>query len=150
MSNERLNTSELVDQTLFILPHLSKKLFEPIHRNEASELHQTHFHILHLVSEHPMLKISEIAAKLAVKKPNLTPLLNTLTEKGFISRKKDEHDGRVMYITLTETGRRFLDEKKGELQIKVADRLASLSAEDQAKLGRAVADMHEVISKLED
>lgn len=150
MKEEKIDTGELVVQTLSILPLMTKKLFGPVHVLHDSDLHHTHFHILTIISDAGAIRTTEIANKLAIKKSNLTPLLSKLITKNFISRRKDEADRRVIYIELTEEGSVFLNEKKEILQKKVRERLAKLTLEEQETLQKSVFDLHSVLSKLEE
>lgn len=148
MPDKSTNTSELVEQTLSILPHMSKKLFGPVHILHDSALHHTHFHILHIVEDAGSIRTTEIAKKIAVRKSNLTPLLNKLFEYSYINRTPDPDDKRAIRIELTEHGKAFLADKKEIIEADVEEKLASLTAEDREKLSRAVADLHDVMAKL--
>lgn len=148
MKRESVDTSELVKQTLSIIPLMTKKLFGSVHILHDSDLHHTHFHIMHIVADAKSIRTTEIAKKLAIRKSNLTPLINKLMEKNFIVRVKDEDDRRVIYIELTQEGNVFLKEKKAILEKEVEERLAELTDEDQKKLQEAVLNLDSVLSKL--
>jgi len=150
MKQEAMNTSKLVEQTLSVIPMMTKKLFGPIHILHDSDLHHTHFHILHLVADACSIRTTEIAKKMDIRKSNLTPIINKLVEKNLISRVRDSEDRRVIYIKMTENGDVFLKEKKEILEREVKERLAKLSVEDQKKLQEAVLNLDSVLSKLTD
>ncbi|WP_416147232.1 MarR family winged helix-turn-helix transcriptional regulator [Salipaludibacillus sp. HK11] len=150
MTRNPINTSELVKQTLSVFPLMSKKLFGPVHILHDSDLHHTHFHILHIVADVESIRTTEIAKKLAIRKSNLTPLINKLMDKEFIRRVRDEQDRRVVYIKLTEQGNNFLEEKKEILEKEVKERLVELSEEDQQKLQEAILNLDSVLSKLSE
>ena len=50
--------------------------------------------------------ISEIAMDLGVARPSVTVSINKLVEKGYVHKRKDPADGRLVYVTLTESGRK--------------------------------------------
>ncbi|UOR10243.1 MarR family winged helix-turn-helix transcriptional regulator [Halobacillus amylolyticus] len=145
---EPLDTSKLVEETLSVIPLMAKKIFGPIHVLQDSDLHHTHFHILNIIADAGSIRTTEIGKKLAIRKSNLTPLLNKLITKKFILRIRDNQDRRVIYIEVTEEGKNFLAEKKGILQEEVKERLAKLDLEDQRKLQEAVFNLNSVLEKL--
>lgn len=51
------------------------------------------------------LKPSVIAERLAVSAPTISDSVKTLTAKGFVERRADEHDARVSLVVLTTKGR---------------------------------------------
>lgn len=149
MSRDSINTEELVEQMLSVMPLFAKKLFGPVHILHDSDLHHTHFHIMHLIDDAGSIRTTDIARKLAIKKSNLSPMLQKLTTKEFILRKKDPADRRVIYIELTRAGQSFLEEKKVVLQKEVEERLSALPSEDKKTLQEAVGSLQSVLSKLE-
>jgi DNA-binding MarR family transcriptional regulator len=48
--------------------------------------------------------ISEIADDLDITLPSVTVQINKLQQKGFVQKRKDDKDGRVIYAKLTEFG----------------------------------------------
>ena len=150
MAKESINTNDLVEQTLSVLPHMSKKLFGPVHVLHESDLHHTHFLILHMIEDAQSIRTTDIAKKMEIRKSNLTPLLNKLFEKKYITRLPDSHDKRVKYIELTSEGREFLNQKKNVIQADVEEKLATLDKAEQEKLFEAVSNLHEVIGKLNE
>jgi DNA-binding MarR family transcriptional regulator len=48
--------------------------------------------------------ISDIAADLDIARPSVTVSINKLVEKGYVHKHKDETDGRMVYVTLTDEG----------------------------------------------
>lgn len=143
------NITELVEHTLSVFPLMTKKLFGTVPLFADSDLHQTHFHILHTIAEADFIRTTEIARKLGIQKSNLTPLMHKLMDKNFIQRERAESDRRVITIRLTEEGEAFLQEKKAILEKEVKKRLQQLSASDQEKLLHAVNDLNEVLGKLD-
>ncbi|MFC7063588.1 MarR family transcriptional regulator [Halobacillus seohaensis] len=127
---------------------MAKKLFGPVHILHDSDLHHTHFHILNIIADADSIRTTDIGKKLAIRKSNLTPLINKLMDKNFIIRVRDNEDRRVIYIELTEEGKVFLEEKREILQQEVKERLGKLSVEDQRKLQEAVFNLDSVLSKL--
>ena len=50
--------------------------------------------------------ISDIASDLGIARPSVTVSINKLVEKGYVHKRRDEVDGRMVYVTLTDEGSR--------------------------------------------
>ncbi|NLC33332.1 MAG: MarR family transcriptional regulator [Clostridiales bacterium] len=50
--------------------------------------------------------ISDIALDLGITRPSATVSINKLVEKGYVNKRKDSTDGRLVYVTLTDTGKK--------------------------------------------
>ncbi|WP_235439698.1 MarR family winged helix-turn-helix transcriptional regulator [Paenibacillus sp. DMB20] len=57
-----------------------------------------------------------MADVLFVGKSSITSIVNRLAERGWIERERDEGDRRVVYLTLTEEGRKI--HRKAELHLQ--------------------------------
>jgi DNA-binding MarR family transcriptional regulator len=51
--------------------------------------------------------VSDIAADLEVAIPSVTVAINKLLRRGYLSKCRDENDGRVVYVTMTELGHKM-------------------------------------------
>jgi DNA-binding MarR family transcriptional regulator len=74
-------------------------------RKSANGFGDTHFHILHLLSEFPSLPVGEIAERCRVAAPTISKMLNPLEAEGVIERQIDPTNRRVIRVKLTEAGR---------------------------------------------
>jgi DNA-binding MarR family transcriptional regulator len=55
------------------------------------------------------MQMSELGELLLVTRSNITGLVDCLVAKDYVARAEVEHDRRVRMVSLTETGRAFLD-----------------------------------------
>ena len=51
--------------------------------------------------------IGDIALDLGIARPPVTVSVNKLQEKGYVDKRRDDKDGRVVYVTLSEKGRKI-------------------------------------------
>ena len=58
----------------------------------------------------PNMKASELAGKMGIAAPGVTPVLNRLENLGYISRQTDRRDRRVVLVSLTDRGNTMLEE----------------------------------------
>lgn len=83
----------------------------------------------------------QLCEHLKCEPPTVTNMVKSLEQNGFIYRKRDEIDGRVMRIFLTEEGKALegpVRSKWGEQQDKL---LHSISSEDRAVLKKLMQQM---------
>ncbi|KAA2244318.1 MarR family winged helix-turn-helix transcriptional regulator [Salinarimonas soli] len=61
--------------------------------------------VMMVLWEEDDLTVSGIGERLSLDSGTLTPLLKRLEAAGFVSRRRDTHDERLVRVTLTEKGR---------------------------------------------
>ena len=78
----------------------------------------SHIQILVMLSSGD-ITIGDISSTLGIAKPNITPLLDSLTERGYVERIRGTGDKRIVNVHLTESGRRKLEELQGAIAQQV-------------------------------
>ena len=73
---------------------------------EFKDITNNDMHIIEAVGISDPRKMSDIAGDLGVTVGTLTSNMNGLEKKGYIIRERSENDRRVVYITLTERGKK--------------------------------------------
>jgi DNA-binding MarR family transcriptional regulator len=78
------------------------------------------FNVLRILkgSAPQMLTCSEIGNRLLDRTPDVTRLLSRLEKNGLITRERADHDRRIVYVGISESGIRLL----GEMNPVVTDR----------------------------
>lgn len=93
---------------------IAERLFEafrsiaPISRNPGfgSGVRRGEFQLMHcLAHESGGLRVGDLAARLGVRPPTASQLLDTLVERGLVERYADEHDRRAIRVRLSPQGR---------------------------------------------
>lgn len=79
---------------------------EAVITEEFKDITNNDMHIIEAIGIDEPLNMSVIAKKLNVTVGTLTTNMNGLDKKGYIIRERSTHDKRVVYITLTERGRK--------------------------------------------
>ncbi len=62
--------------------------------------------VILLLSDEPGLTPGQLAQRLAVKAPTMTRTIGRMEAQGFVERKADGADGRLIKVFLTETGQK--------------------------------------------
>ncbi len=92
----------------------------------------TQYIVMLVLWEKDNIKVGTLCERLYLDNGTVTPLLKKLEEKGYIHRERDTVDERVVYIKLTDAGRK-LKEQAREIPVKVGSCL-SLTQEEAAQL----------------
>lgn len=73
---------------------------------EFKDITNNDMHIIEAIGIEEPRKMSEIAKRLDVTVGTLTTNVNNLEEKGYIVRERSIHDKRVVFVYLTEKGKK--------------------------------------------
>ena len=79
-----------------------------------------------MLSNSAIMPTSEIGRRLGISKPNVTPLLDKLVEKGYVDRVPDARDRRIVNIVVTEKGKRFNAARNAHCRKVIKRNLAAL------------------------
>src|SRR4051794_9324594 len=82
--------------------------------------------------------LGELATAERVQPPSMTRIVARLEEGGFITRTTDKADRRCVRVALTPAGSNFLSKSRTRRDAYLADRVANLSAGEQALLADAL------------
>src|SRR5689334_8326663 len=73
-------------------------------RHPDNELSLTAMAVLGALYRHGDQSLGELAQRERVQPPSMTRTVTCLEEAGHVTRRKDESDGRLVLVSLTETG----------------------------------------------
>ena len=139
---------EISESALLLFP-LLKRLFNGDPRTPAlASLRNQTYHILRILERRGPLPVSAVGRQLFIAKQNMTTLIDRLTKDGLVERKKDASDRRIINVTLTEKGGRFLKERKLGLKKIVRENLSKLGDEDIESLHSAFREIKNIVFKL--
>ncbi|MDO4534377.1 MAG: MarR family transcriptional regulator [Clostridium perfringens] len=138
VSSTLLYLSFSLNRIIFNNPELTKGLTIP----------PSHVRVIFCLDHNGPMSISEIAKKLSIYKPNMTPILDKLIQEGFIVRCEDPKDRRILRITLTEKAHDFIKIQKRKLEEIFQNKIGDLSKEDLATLIKASSELNNIIVKL--
>lgn len=84
---------------------------------------------------------SDLVRRLEIEAPSVTSLVNGMARKGWVRRTRSTADGRVKRLSLTQKGRRLIEDAR-EAQVPVEESMAAtLSPGEQATLKRLLRTM---------
>lgn len=105
-----------------ILVHLFNEILEleekAIITEEFKDISNNDMHIIEAVGPGNDSTMSMVARKLGITAGSLTTSVNSLVNKKYLVRERSESDRRVVYVRLTEKGRKaFLHHKDYHMQM---------------------------------
>jgi DNA-binding MarR family transcriptional regulator len=90
---------------------------------------------LSIIRHFPGITPSQLEPILMIERPSVTSLINGMTDKGYIVRKDNPHDGRSKQLYLTEAGQ-DLAEKTQHYASLIEERVKSGMTEEEFEMLR--------------
>ena len=78
----------------------------------------------------------ELSEALYLSTPRVASALNSLSKKGFIERSRDANDKRIVIVTITDSGSRFMEEERNEALMMIEQTLEKLGEHDAKEFVR--------------
>lgn len=109
------------------------------------------FHALVILSEleAPPLTMSQLAARLAVTKQQLTRLVNDLEDKGLVQREHDSANRRLVYLTITPAGQEALAQLKADMLTCTAEAMEVYTDEELKELDTCLTRLSELLERFQ-
>ena len=107
----------------------------------------SHIQILCMLAKGEM-SIGKISVNLGIAKPNITPLLDVLHDRGLVERCRSEKDRRIVNVRLLPAGEEMVRSLQANLANQVKGWPADFSPSDIRRLNNALAYLIEVAHRL--
>lgn len=142
------NLVEAISGNLYqALPLLPKRLVRVDALTREYAMPFSHIQIICLLSDGAM-SIGEISMSLGIAKPNITPLLDALHERGVLERCRSEKDRRIVNVRLLPEGQELADRLRTSICTQVMEWPRSFSHSDIKRLNNALAYLVEMGAQL--
>jgi DNA-binding MarR family transcriptional regulator len=105
---------------------------------QAGELSGPRLSALSFVALAGPVSLAELAAAEQVRPPTMTRLVDRMVEEGVVTRETDPHDRRMVRISVTDKGRRMIEQAGPKGGAGLAARLHRLAESERRALARAV------------
>lgn len=106
---------KLVDKYIEINFSIEKNATQLIKGQMSGDLTSDQHYMLRYINNAEVCTSTELAEIFHVKKSAITAIINRLWEKGLIQRTRDDKDRRVIYLTLTESGKKLFEETESRI-----------------------------------
>lgn len=122
------------------LPLLPKRLVRVDAITKKFDMPFSHVQILCMLSAGGM-SIGEISRNLGIAKPNITPLLDSLNERGLLERLRSDRDRRIVNVALLPEGMAMAEQIKACIAEQIVEWPESVSGSDAKRLNNALATL---------
>jgi MarR family transcriptional regulator, organic hydroperoxide resistance regulator len=92
----------------------------------------------------------DLSDKLDLTTPRVASALNSLAEKGYIERNRDENDKRMVIVSITEAGKSFMMEEYNKLISMMQQTLERLGENDAQELIRIIKRIKEITNEMSE
>jgi DNA-binding MarR family transcriptional regulator len=93
-------------------------------------------------------RITELAELEGLAQPTITILIKQLEGKGLVRRTRQSGDGRVVLVSLTESGNVALQDYRGRLRVVLGGHLAEIADEQVEALAAATETLAQLVGIL--
>ncbi len=145
MSNKMVE--QLANDFLQLIPLIKKNVIKPFEQNSKA-LSPMQIHLLFFLKNKNSITMTELASQFKILKQQLTFLTNKLEENGFIERKHDQKDRRLIKIFITQDGLDYLSKQQKLALEMTIHKFEKLSEEDVRKLHDAILTISEIAARL--
>lgn len=101
--------------------------------------------VLQIIAAEGEISPSAIAQKARITQATVTALLDRLQKRALVTRTQGAADRRRVFVTLTEAGRKLLDDTPDALQTRFAARFNELKDWQQASINAALEQVAELL-----
>jgi len=136
-----MDYKSLAEEMFHIMSRTAKMPFQ----KKVDDLSHGERRILgYLTFEKNEVPSGDLSEKLGLTTPRVASALNGLAKKGYIERKRDENDKRMVIVSITESGKSFIMEEYNKLITMLQHRLESLGEHDALELVRILKRIKEM------
>ena len=94
-------------------------------------------------------RITELAELEGLAQPTITILIKQLEEQGLVTRTRQSDDGRVVLVSLTESGNFAVEDYRERLRAVLGGHLAEISDEQVEALATATETLAQLVDVLQ-
>src|SRR5690242_11522554 len=136
-----------LDELAVALPQRASALTRIFFARTTTGLSRTEVGVLAALARRPH-RITELAATEGITQPAVTQLVNRLEQRGYVERRTDERDGRVVVVVLADAGQAALDRVRAEYRALLHEEIATLDDTEVETLAAAVDILDRLIERI--
>jgi DNA-binding MarR family transcriptional regulator len=141
--------TEGIAQNLFAaLPIFRKRLLHMDVIQREYNIPLSHVQVLAMLNDNGSMSVSEISRRLGIAKPNITPLVDRLTETQLVERQRDAQDRRVVNIVIRPEGTEKLTTIRTTMLDLVNHWADNLSVSDLKELSKSLASITRILGSV--
>ena len=94
--------------------------------------------------------ISKLATLMEISNPAVSQKINVLEEKGYVERYSTKNDRRVVYVKLTEAGKKILERENERLMNSMKIIFDKMGEEDTEKFIELMSKLYKIIQETKE
>jgi DNA-binding MarR family transcriptional regulator len=122
-----------------------RKLARIVRHNVDYGLSLTSATVLARLHDDGPQRVTDLATLELVAQPTMTTIVGRLEARGYVERKRDGADRRVVTVALTPTGREKLAELRSGRTDFLAGHMAGLGGDDLSRLAAALPVLDQIL-----
>lgn len=138
MDKDRLN-----NMVIDLFHGISYEEEKAVITDEFKDISNKDLHIIDAIGIKKPKNMSTIAGDLNITVGTLTTAINKLLKKGYVNRKRGEKDRRVVYISLSEKGRKAYSHHREFHKRMIQGLLDTLNEQEQDLLVKVMQYFHD-------
>ena len=143
-------TPKRVLETLGLtLVQQSSRLTRTVYRTARPPMSRTESSVLATLADNGPQRISSLAEIEGLAQPTVTLLVRRLEDRDWVERQRFAEDGRVVLVSLTESGRDALEAVRSHYRMLVRDALDSLTGDQVEALRKASGALEALMDALQ-
>lgn len=135
----------LVDQYIDINFSIEKNATQLIKSQISGDLTNDQHYMLRYINKVEICTSTELAEIFQVQKSAITAIINRLWEKGLIKRTRDVKDRRVVYLTLTNSGKELFEQTESRINQVVATFIKQFDREEIESFMKTYSKLNKII-----
>lgn len=135
------NRQNIKGEHLFLLLYKAGKAVETYDNSSIKELgfsNISDFIVLEVLLHKGALPVNTIGQKLMLTSGSVTTAIDRAQKKGFVTRERDIHDGRIVNVALTQKGHDFINERFTDHANNLERLFSVFTKEEKADFARLV------------
>jgi DNA-binding MarR family transcriptional regulator len=145
---EGSSVDKMLDNIYSIVPLFHRTILRV--ENQGHNPMSSDFKVMGILMRHGPLPMSKIGIWLGISKPNMTSIIDRLITEGWVERKQDQKDRRVIEVGLTPQGKMYMEDRWKEARESARKKLSTLSEEERKTLYASLESVRVILSKLNE
>jgi DNA-binding MarR family transcriptional regulator len=113
-------------------------------------LSSAHLRALHLLTQEPHATVGALAKAADLTPASMTVAIDQLESRNLVTRERDQQDRRQCFVTLTDAGRKEVDEKQAYWRSRMGEIFADVPGQKIASTISVLERLVEVMETLGD
>jgi DNA-binding MarR family transcriptional regulator len=129
---------------------LKSLVFRGDPQSPLQELPISQLRCLHMIAECEGLKMQDISARLEIKLPAVSQVVDRLVKRGMVERQNDPSDRRVVRLFLTESARVEMNHLREIRQARMKATIGKMNARQRKKVIEGLETLAAAAEKVEE